>query len=275
MTACQTNPQELVLAHVTARACGAVGELQLTRTETRNAVSQEMGEEILQACRWLDGERRLKAVVLHGAGDVFCAGLDLALLHQGSSARLRVTVDMGNQIVERMASMKAIVVGSIHGACLGATGLMLAAACDLRYAASDTRFLLPEAGFGIPVMHTGLRFLARDLGSAGTFAPALLQMPLTAQGLYDVAFLNGTCAPEQTLPTARAIAAELAGKPAFLLQKMKQHLATGRTELIRATERYHQQFMEQAKSVFNDPESTRIRVRRLRQPNPLRHPPAR
>lgn len=257
---------ELVLTHVTARFSGAIGELQLTRSETRNAINQEMGEEILLACRWLDGERQLKAVVLHGAGSVFCAGLDLAMVQNGISAQLRVTVDLTNQIVERMAGMKAIVVGSIHGACLGAPGLMLAAACDLRYAARDTRFQLPEAEFGIPVMHTALRFLARDLGPAGALAPALLQTPVSAQYLYDTAFLNGVCAPGRTLETARFTAAKLAGKPALLLQKMKQHLATSRNELIRATERYHQQFVEQAKSVFNDPESIRLRTRHLRQP---------
>lgn len=264
MTPDQPDQQELVLGCVTARISGAIGELQLARPQTRNAINQEVGEEILQACRWLDGERRLKAVILHGAGNVFCAGLDLALLHHGLSTQLRITMDLSSQIVERMAGMKAIVVGSIHGACLGATGLMLAAACDLRYAARDTRFVLPEAEFGIPVMHTGLRFLARDLGSSGALAPALLKTPLTAEALHDAAFLNGICTPGQTLTTARAVAAELTGKPALLLQKMKQHLAASRDELIRASERYHQQFMEQVRSVFTDPESARIRAQRLR-----------
>ena len=264
MTSCQPSEQELVLTSVTARVSGVLGELQLTRSQTRNAINQEMGEEILHAGRWLDGERRLKAVVLHGAGSVFCAGLDLALLRHGVSAQLRVTVDLTNQIVVRMGAMKAIVVGAVHGACLGTAGLMMAAACDLRYAARDTRFVLPEVAFGIPVMHTGLRFLARALGPSGALAPALLQTPLTAQSLYDAAFLNGICAPEQTLATARAVAAELAGKPASLLQKMKQHLAADRDELIRASERYHQQFIEQARSVFNDPESTRLRNLHLR-----------
>lgn len=267
MTSPQTGTQELILTHVNARISGAIGELQLACAETRNAINQEMGEEILQACRWLDSNRHLKAVILHGAGEVFCSGLDLTLLRQGISAQLRVTVDLTSQIIERVAGMKPVVVGSIHGACVGSVGLMLAAACDLRYAAANTRFLLPDARFGIPIMPTGLHFVARDLGPADTLAPTLLTEPLSTQDLYDAAFLNQVCAPGQTLATARAIAAEIAGKPAFLLQKMKQQLAATKSEVIRATERRHQQFLEQARPLLSDLESRQLRATGLRQPS--------
>lgn len=265
MNASHTMARQLRLTHVAARFCGAVGELQLARPDHRNAVNEEMSEDILLACQWLDQERQVKAVVVHGAGEVFCAGLDLALLHSGTQAQLRATVDLANQFVERMASMKAIVVGAIHGACLGAMGIILAAACDLRYAERNTLFMLPEADFDIPAMHTGLRFLAQDLGPSETLKAALLQTPLTAQALHDAAFLNGLCEPGQALATGRDIAADLAAKPTLLLQKSKQHLATSKHELIRATERYHQRFMEQARSVLDDRQFAQARAVRLQQ----------
>lgn len=177
MTVSHLSEQELVLTHVTARLSGAIGELELTRTESGNALNDEMSEEILLASQWLDMERQVKVVIIHGAGEAFCAKLDPALLQSGmctrrrSNAACRATGDLANQLVERMAGMKAIVVGAIHGACVGSAGIMLAAACDLRYAARDTRFLLPEAESGIPAMHTALRFLALDLGPSEHWPP--------------------------------------------------------------------------------------------------------
>lgn len=71
----------------------------------------------------------------------------------------------------------------------------------------------------------------------------MLQTPLTAQALYDAAFLNDISEPGQTLDKARAIAVDLARKPALILRKSKQHLVIGKHELIRAAERHHPQVM--------------------------------
>ena len=57
---------------------GALLTVRLNRPEKRNALTRAMLKEIRQAFRDLHGERRVRAVILTGAGSAFCAGMDLA-----------------------------------------------------------------------------------------------------------------------------------------------------------------------------------------------------
>ena len=58
------------------------GTIILNRPAKRNALSRRLIQELKQALNDLHLERRVRAVVITGAGDVFCAGTDLAELHE-------------------------------------------------------------------------------------------------------------------------------------------------------------------------------------------------
>ena len=91
----------------------------------------------------------VRAAVLVGRGRAFTAGMDVHVLHglNATSARALITDLCG--AIDAVHRAPFPVVAAIHGACLGA-GFELALACDVRIAAADASFGLPEVRVGVP-----------------------------------------------------------------------------------------------------------------------------
>jgi enoyl-CoA hydratase/carnithine racemase len=125
---------------------GAIGVLLLNRPQKRNALSDAMVEE-LDACIAAVPEG-VRALVLHGAGEHFCAGLDLAELADRSAAQGVVHSRGWHRIFDRIQFGRAPVVAVLHGAVVGG-GLELAGCAHLRVAESSAFYAFPEGQRGI------------------------------------------------------------------------------------------------------------------------------
>jgi (methylthio)acryloyl-CoA hydratase len=125
---------------------GAVAVLQLGRPHKRNALSDEMVEELDRCIAALPED--VRALVLHGAGKHFCAGLDLAEL-AGRSAAEGVAHSRGwHGVFNRIQFGRVPVIAVMHGAVVGG-GLELASTAHLRVAEAGTFYALPEGQRGI------------------------------------------------------------------------------------------------------------------------------
>jgi len=125
---------------------GTVGILLLNRPAKRNALSDAMVEE-LDACIAAIPSG-VRALVLHGAGRHFCAGLDLAEL-AGHSASQGVAHSRGwHRVFDRIQFGRVPVIAVLHGAVVGG-GLELASTAHLRIAETGTFYALPEGQRGI------------------------------------------------------------------------------------------------------------------------------
>jgi 2-(1,2-epoxy-1,2-dihydrophenyl)acetyl-CoA isomerase len=123
-----------------------VAELVLNRPDKMNAMNLAMVHDIAES---LDAVERAgaRALLIRGEGRAFCSGRDLAdadPLHEDGEAVLR---DVFNPLIERMAGVAVPTIAAVQGACLG-TGLGLALACDIVYAADDARIGSPFARIG-------------------------------------------------------------------------------------------------------------------------------
>jgi enoyl-CoA hydratase/carnithine racemase len=125
---------------------GAVGVLRLDRPAKRNALSDAMVEEI-DAC-FAAMPDSVRAVVLHGAGQHFCAGLDLAELSERSAASGMAHSRMWHRVFDRIQFGRAPVVAVLHGAVVGG-GLEIASTAHIRVAEQGTFYALPEGQRGI------------------------------------------------------------------------------------------------------------------------------
>lgn len=246
------------LSRVVARIDGAVGDLCLMRPAQRNAIDESMIEQVLTLCQWFDQHDHVKTVVLRGSGEAFGAGMDIDLFRHGTPAQIASAADLTRQMLERITTMKAVIIAAIHGSCVGASSLMLAAACDLRYAARDTRFFLPEINLGIPVPYSGLSGLAKSLGPALTLEMALLGHPVPAQRLHQKNFLNGVFEPGELLPQTRAIAARVAENAALVLRMTKRQMVRDIQTLASAHHSF--QFINDLGAALADPESSELRM---------------
>ena len=205
------------------KADASVATLLLNRPDRLNALSRELLREIPVACRWLDDMTMIKAVVVRGSGRAFSAGFDLADFATMDQDSTRDTADLGRLAAEALTEVRPLTIGAIHGHCVGG-GLVLAAACDLRLAADDARFSIPEVDLGIPLAWGGIPRLVRELGPAITKELVLTCRPFGADEALGLRFLNRVVPATELVSAADALAADLASKPAFSLRATKTHV---------------------------------------------------
>jgi enoyl-CoA hydratase/carnithine racemase len=129
---------------------GAVRHVVLNRPEKRNAFNGELIAAVGDALRAAAADTASHCVVIHAAGPMFSAGMDLGSLGELAAnpdnlrAFRKVVLDAWN-VAEEMAKPTICV---IHGACIGGA-MELALACDLRVMAKDAVIGMPETRIGL------------------------------------------------------------------------------------------------------------------------------
>ena len=133
-----------------------VAEVMLNRPEKFNALDLETFAALDAAARTIEGDRSIRAVVLHGAGENFCAGIDLSVLQGGIE-------DVGEALLEPVEGSPANrfqraayawrelpipVICALQGVTFGG-GFQIAMGADLRYAAPDTQLSVMESKWGL------------------------------------------------------------------------------------------------------------------------------
>ena len=163
-------------------------------------------------------------------------------------------------MAEAVGAIPAITIVAIHGHCVGGA-LVLAAACDLRIAARETRFSIPEVDFGIPLAWGGIPRLVRELGPALTKELVLTCRAFSATEAQAARFLNRVVAEDDLDSEVEALAASLASKPGLLIRHTKQLVDA----LVEAAYSTGQSFRDAAitAAALSDDESSAARQRYL------------
>ena len=169
---------------------GPRAEIVLDRPDKLNPLSSQTLHELEEAARWLDGHDELKVVVVSGRGRAFSAGADVSSFGSVTNDRHpRDDADAGWRMARAMDELRAVTVAKIHGWCVGG-GLVLAAVCDLRVAASSARFSIPEVELGIPLAWGGIPRLVREIGPALTKELVMTCREFGPQEAKAAGFLN-------------------------------------------------------------------------------------
>jgi enoyl-CoA hydratase/carnithine racemase len=195
----------------------AVGRLTLARPEKLNALNRAALEELVSAAAWFDSQPEVKVVVVSGQGRAFSAGFDLAdhrWLELGPPEESAIS---GRAMAEAVAGMRAVTIAAIRGHCIGG-GVVLASACDLRLASVGATFRIPEVDLGVPLYWTGIPRLVREIGPALTKELVLTGRSFGAEEARWIRFVNRVVAEDDLDAEAAKLAAELASKPALVLE---------------------------------------------------------
>src|SRR5262249_34216710 len=118
-----------------------VATVTLNRPEARNALDLAMREELEAALATLEARPALRALVLGGAGEHFCAGGDVKVMQQSrmSATEGQRRVEAMNRAILALARFRAPTIAMVDGYAVGA-GCNLALACDLVVASDRARF---------------------------------------------------------------------------------------------------------------------------------------
>lgn len=140
-----------------------VAVIRLTREKKRNALNDSLILSIRNLFETLPST--VRAAVLDGEGDHFCAGLDLSELQERDAGQGLMHSRMWHAALERVQYGPVPVIAALHGAVVGG-GLELAAACHIRVADESTFYALPEGSRGIFVGGGGAVRIPRLIGTA-------------------------------------------------------------------------------------------------------------
>lgn len=140
-----------------------VAIVRLARSAKRNALNDALVAALQRQFESMP--ESVKAIVIAGAGEHFCAGLDLSELQERDAAQGLHHSRMWHKALDSVQFGPAPVVAALHGAVVGG-GLELASACHLRVADETTFFALPEGSRGIFVGGGGSVRIPRLIGVA-------------------------------------------------------------------------------------------------------------
>jgi enoyl-CoA hydratase len=121
---------------------GAIATITLNRPDARNALNDQMCEDLRRIASEVDPNIRL--VFVRGSGPVFCAGADVKERAGMSVDQVRARRLKAFAAYHALESLPMPVVAVVHGAALG-SGVEIAAACDFIVATPDAAFGTPEA----------------------------------------------------------------------------------------------------------------------------------
>jgi 2-(1,2-epoxy-1,2-dihydrophenyl)acetyl-CoA isomerase len=210
-----------------------VATITFNRPDRRNAVGPEMLQALEVALDAADRDDAVRAVVLTGAGNAFCAGGDVKGMDENirGEQRERMSIDAAiawqrrNQrnTAGRIFTMPKPVIASIPGAVAGA-GLSFALACDLRIASESAVFTTAFAKVGFSGDYGGSYFLTHVVGSAKARELYLLSDRFDAKEAERLGLVHQVVPPDALEDRTRALAQRLAKGPTVAYRYMKENL---------------------------------------------------
>ena len=183
--------------------------VRFNRPEVRNAISTQVGRDMLDLFARFQAPTDIRCIVLTGTGDkAFCAGGDLKERNGMTDAQWLAQHAIFERMTLAILDCPIPVIAAVNGAAFGG-GCELALTCDFAYASTSARFALTEITLGIMPGGGGTQFLPRAAGTRRAKEVILSGKPFSAQEALEWGVVNRLCAPEklmeETLATAQTI----------------------------------------------------------------------
>lgn len=206
-----------------------VAHLTLNRPEAANAITLQMGKDLAYAAMRCDEDPAVRAVLISGAGKIFCGGGDVAGFAASGDrlpALLKELTTYLHAGISRFARMRAPVVVAIRGAAAGA-GFSLACAADLAIAAESARFTLAYTRIGLTPDGSSSYYLPRLVGTRRALDLMLTNRMLSAAEALEWGLVNRVVPDDALDKESEALARSLATGPTAAFGGVKRLLLLG------------------------------------------------
>nr|WSW64958.1 enoyl-CoA hydratase/isomerase family protein [Streptomyces sp. NBC_00995] len=214
---------------MTLRIENGVGLLTLCRPRRLNGWSWESSRQLGIMADRIRFDDSVRAVLLRGEGRAFCAGIDVTA--PGGDITGRTFAEHTQRyyegirwVHERFAAFAGLpqpVIAAVQGYCLG-FGFELALMADIRIAADDAVFALPEAGIGVAVDAGGDMRIAREAGAGWAKYLALTGRRIDAATAERIGLLQAVTPPAELDRTARSVAEAVAANAPLAVRHIKR-----------------------------------------------------
>lgn len=223
-----------------------VALLTLNRPERRNAMNRELNRELLEGFERAAGDDHVRAVLVTGAGEGFCAGADLAIFQSQPSGDqvYEMIVSSYQPMIEIVTRMKKPVIAAVNGVAAGA-GASLALACDLRILAHDASIMMAFSNIALVPDAGATWFLTQLLGYSRAYEIAIEGNRIPAEQCLEFGLTNKIVPADQLKTISLAWARKLAERPTIALGLTKQAMQYARFHDLASSIEYEAQLQKQ------------------------------
>lgn len=155
---------------VTCTVTDGIAQVRLSRPEKLNALTLDLLRELVDTAHALRKDKTLRAVVVAGDGEAFCAGLDFGSVLKNPrriAAAFVPSPRRGTNLFQEACwawrRVPVPVIAAVHGHCLGG-GVQIALAADFRFATPDSTWSVLEGKWGIIPDMSGIQSLSELVG---------------------------------------------------------------------------------------------------------------
>ncbi len=199
---------------------GGIANLTLNRPDRRNALSLDLMLECIAQLDALGTNRDVRAIILAGAGKVFCAGHDLAEMTGRNVNDYRRIFDVCTQMMQKIQSAPQPVIAQVHGVATAA-GCQLVCTCDLAIASENAAFATPGVRIGL-FCTTPMVALTRAIGRKRAMEMLLTGRMIDAATAADWGLVNRSVPADALAAETRKLAVEIVSASDFVLGLGKQ-----------------------------------------------------
>ncbi|WP_239294514.1 enoyl-CoA hydratase [Caballeronia zhejiangensis] len=205
-----------------------VGSIVLDNPRKLNAMSLSMWQTLVNVLEKLESDPALRCVVLSGKGEkAFCVGADVSQFAQSHSGEEAIAeydrITRGALL--RLQSFPKPTIAAVSGYCLGA-GVALAAACDIRIAASGSRLGIPAAKLGLGYYYAGVKRLADLVGPSRAKQIIFTASQFPAEEMFRMGLIDELVEPSQFADRVGEMAATIAANAPLTIAAAKYAIET-------------------------------------------------
>lgn len=199
----------------------------INRPAKMNAINSQLLDEMNVLLDEIAEDEGILAVVLKGSEKFFAAGGDLGEMNEFRSVMegFRYGSDVQHAFT-KLANLPQATIAAVSGVAFGG-GCELCLACDIRIAAENARFGLPEITVGVLPGGGGTQRLPRLIGAGRAKEMLFTGEPIDAQEAYRIGLVNRVVPTQTVLDEAKSLARKLAQRPSFGLRTIKKLVNEG------------------------------------------------
>jgi enoyl-CoA hydratase/carnithine racemase len=214
-------PESLVLL----QTGNHIARITLNRPNQKNEINLQMGQELDEICRRINQDNDIYVVIITGAGEVFCSGSELQKPGK-NQPRSEAETALKYNAAASVAAIEKPVIAAINGDAVGG-GLELALACDVRIAAQNARFGLPEIEAGLIPSDGGTQRLPRIIGRVKALEMVLIGEIIGAAEALENGLVTKVLPPESLTAEVETLAKAMAAKAPVSLRYIKEAINKG------------------------------------------------
>ena len=205
---------------------GSVAHISLDRPNVLNAYNVQMRDDFSEALAAVADDPDVNALLITGEGRAFCAGADLTEFGTAPSLVTARRVRWDRDVWGQLLNLEKPTVAAVHGFCIG-SGLEIALLCDLRLAAEDTVFAMPEVQLGMIPAAGGTQTLPRHAGSSRALDLLFTGRRFGAEEALEMGLVTRLCAEDQLRDKGKRLASQLAESEPEAAARLKRALREG------------------------------------------------